>query len=223
MYRVTYSKEGLIKFISHLDLIRLWQRALRRAGVKVEMSKGFSPHPRISFGPPLPLGIAGNAELMDVAVVDGEMLMVERLQSALPCGIRVREVHPVLEAGPSLCAMIDRATYEVEFDPCHAREAVSRFASARESASLVARRVSEHGERVRDVKPLVEEIRVGEIDNGKVRVQFTVKVGDRGNLNPHELLEAVLGWPAEQVKTLPITRTALFSSSRGSDRRPRIR
>ena len=58
-----------LKFISHLDLIRVWQRVFRRAGVALAYSEGFNPHPRLSLAAPLALGVTGEAELMDVYTV----------------------------------------------------------------------------------------------------------------------------------------------------------
>ncbi len=67
--RIRFKRGEEIKFISHLDLIRVWQRAFRRAGVVLAYSEGFNPHPRISLASPLALGITADAELMDVYTV----------------------------------------------------------------------------------------------------------------------------------------------------------
>ncbi|MCX6339552.1 MAG: TIGR03936 family radical SAM-associated protein [Candidatus Aureabacteria bacterium] len=216
MHRVTYSKEGLIKFISHLDLIRLWQRAFRRAGVPVKMSQGFSPHPLMSFGPPLPLGVEGCGEMLDVALVHGQDLTraKERLQFALPEGIGVREFRPVSEFQASLCAAIDYASYEVHLGKECAGEVRERVAAAKSAPALVSKKQTRKGERYRDIKPLIKELEVGGDSGGEARMRFTVRVGEGGNCNPHELLEAVLGWPEERVKKLRITRTALVSSGK---------
>lgn len=214
MHRVTYSKEGLIKFISHLDLIRLWQRAFRRAGLLVRMSQGFSPHPLMSFGPPLPLGVEGRGELMDVALAAGQDLAdaQQRLQALLPEGIRIHGVRPVPESRPSLCAVIDSAGYEVRLEKESAREAGEKIAVAKSAPTVVSKKRTRDGERYRDIKPLIKELEVDEEDGGEARIRFTVRIGEGGNCNPHELLEAVLGWPEERVKKLRIVRTALTSS-----------
>ena len=68
MYRVIYSREGFLRFVSHLDIVRLWQRALFRAKLPVKISRGFTPHPIISFGPPLPVGIKSLSEMLDFAL-----------------------------------------------------------------------------------------------------------------------------------------------------------
>ena len=214
MHRVTYSKEGLIKFISHLDLIRLWRRAFRRAGVLVKTSQGFSPHPLMSFGPPLPLGVEGRGEILDVALVHGQNLTgaKERLQAALPEGMRVKEFRPVSESRPSLCAAIDHASYEADLGKEWAGEVREKVAAAKGSATLVTKKQTRKGERYRDIKPLIKELEVGGDRGGEECMRFTVRVGEGGNCNPHELLEAVLGWPEERIKKLRIVRTALASS-----------
>ena len=64
--RLKFSRGEQLKFLSHLDLMRLWERAFRRAGMELAYSEGFSPHPRISLAAPLSVGITSIAELMDV-------------------------------------------------------------------------------------------------------------------------------------------------------------
>jgi len=66
--RIKFSRGEEIKYISHLDLMRCWERALKRADVPLMYSEGFSPHPRISLAAPLALGVTSEAELMDITV-----------------------------------------------------------------------------------------------------------------------------------------------------------
>ena len=62
--RLKFSRGEKLKYLSHLDLMRLWERALRRAGLPAAYSEGFSPHPRISLASPLAVGVTSRAELM---------------------------------------------------------------------------------------------------------------------------------------------------------------
>ena len=64
--RIKFNRGEEIKFISHLDITRLWERALRRAGVPLAYSQGFSPHPQLSFAVPLAVGMTSEAELLDI-------------------------------------------------------------------------------------------------------------------------------------------------------------
>jgi len=92
--KVIFAKTGLLRFISHLDLMRLFQRALRRAGVPVFITKGFNPHPKISVMPALKLGHESD-NLEVVFKLDSLMRPEEikiRLQDKLPEEIKISEV-----------------------------------------------------------------------------------------------------------------------------------
>jgi len=91
---VIFSKKGLIRFISHLDLMRLFQRALRRAQLPIAFTCGFSPHPKMSFKKALKLGLESEAEEASF-YIDGWMNTEEfkmRLQGQLPEGITIKTV-----------------------------------------------------------------------------------------------------------------------------------
>ncbi len=94
---VTYTKKGILKFISHLDLVRLFQRAVRRADLPVVLTQGYSPHYKISFGRALKLGIESESETA-IFHIDGWMGLNEfreRLQAQLPEGILIKEIKVV--------------------------------------------------------------------------------------------------------------------------------
>ncbi len=90
--RVRFRKEGDIRFISHHDLMRVFERAIRRAGIPVALSKGYNPRPRMSFPMALSVGLVGKNEVMDLALRKwvGPRSVQSRLQGALPEGIVVR-------------------------------------------------------------------------------------------------------------------------------------
>jgi radical SAM-linked protein len=95
--KVTFSKRGLLKYISHLDLMRLFQRALRRSEVPVFITKGFNPHPKLSIMPALKVGEESNG-LEAVFKLEGWMRPDEiktRLQDKLPEGIKILEVKTI--------------------------------------------------------------------------------------------------------------------------------
>jgi len=91
---IRFAKTGDMRFISHLDLMRLFQRALRRAGIPVEITKGFSPHPRISIEPAIKLGLESR-DLKAVFKLDDWVepsQLKDRLQKKFPPGIELLEV-----------------------------------------------------------------------------------------------------------------------------------
>lgn len=111
-FRIRYGKGPELRQISHLDLMRLWQRAIRRAGLPVAYSQGFTPHQKVSFGPPLPLGMTSRGEYLDIQMekpYSGDVAAV--LQQAMNPGIKILAVNPIVRDGPSLSSWIDAAEY----------------------------------------------------------------------------------------------------------------
>jgi radical SAM-linked protein len=116
--RIKFRRGEEIKFISHLDIVRLWQRAFNRAGIEIAYSTGFTPHPRISLAAPLPLGVTSEAELMDIVIIKGvaPQFFVSALNQQLPPGLRVDKVFPISPDLPSLQSQINQAEYRVELE-----------------------------------------------------------------------------------------------------------
>jgi radical SAM family uncharacterized protein/radical SAM-linked protein len=132
--RVRCAKTGPMRLASHLDLTRCIQRGLRRSGLPVCYSRGFSPHPRVSFGPPLSLGIAGESEYFDVLLSrtpPGDW--IEDLNGCMPEGLRVDDGRLVGLHCTSLMSGLNAARYAVEVwtdeDPASA-EAADAIAEA---------------------------------------------------------------------------------------------
>ena len=95
--RVKFSRGEEIKYISHLDIMRLWQRALHRAGVSLAYSEGYTPHPRISLAAPLALGVTSEAELMDVFCTRpvSPHWFTTAAGQQVPRGIGILQVYPI--------------------------------------------------------------------------------------------------------------------------------
>ena len=113
--RVTFSRGNSLKFISHLDMMRLWQRALRRADIPLAYSQGFSPHPRLSLAAPLAIGVTSSAELMDVFLQRrvSPHFFLNTVSPQLPPGIDISEVVEIGSGLPSLQSQVLYADYEV--------------------------------------------------------------------------------------------------------------
>ncbi len=109
--RIKYKKE--LKFIGHLDMVRLWERALRRTDLPAAYSEGFNPRQKLSFGPPLPLGFTSDCEYLDMYLErwTNPIAVKERLNDVLPPGIEITEAVNVFLAKASLTAEIRTAAY----------------------------------------------------------------------------------------------------------------
>jgi len=116
--RITFARGDDMKFVTHLDMMRFWERALRRAGIPVAYSEGFSPHAQISLAAPLAVGTTSDAELMDAFLA--EPMQPKRLLAALaeqlPRGISLAAAQEVGLALPALQAAVRFAEYVVDVD-----------------------------------------------------------------------------------------------------------
>ena len=114
--RIRFSRRRELKYISHLDMIRLWCRAFHRAEINLAYSEGFKPHPRISLAAPLALGVTGDGELMDIYLSKPitPHYLVKAVNQKLPAGIEINQAIQVPQGEPSLQSLIGMAEYLVE-------------------------------------------------------------------------------------------------------------
>src|SRR5271169_1676460 len=112
--RITFSKTGALRYIGHLDLNTIWERAARRAGLPLAYTQGFHPQPKISFASALPLGFSSRCEVLDMRFHEDIDLisLSEQLQNAMPAGIGVIHVQSVDDNEPPLQTQIVSAEYE---------------------------------------------------------------------------------------------------------------
>lgn len=170
--RVEFSKIGELRYLSHLELIAVFHRALRRAGFPLQFSKGFHPLPRLSFGPPLGVGIAGVKEYFDMEVVPpfDVVARMKTLNETLPASVPVRDMALIPADAPSLTTFICRYEYHVKgFDAV----AVKHFLSQQEIPVLRENGTINIKELVEDVSVLDEDsLRVVLTDHGETKVRL---------------------------------------------------
>jgi len=114
--RIRFSRGEEIKYISHLDIMRLWERALRRARIPLAYSEGFNPRPRISLAAPLSVGVTSEAELMDIFLskMVSPHWFTAAVSQQLSRGIEILEVFPIAPVIPSLQSQVRYAEYKVQ-------------------------------------------------------------------------------------------------------------
>ena len=113
--RVEYGKEGALIFISHLDLVRVWERLLRRTDLPLRFTEGFNPRVKMDFCPPLPMGVVGENEVMDFYLVKEVEIdeIKRRLKENAPDGMKINRVRITPENSPSLFSLTTH--FEIEF------------------------------------------------------------------------------------------------------------
>ena len=164
LLRVRYSKLGRVRFVSHRDGARLWERALRRVGVPVAYTQGFTPRPKMSFGLALPTGAESVAEYLDLGLTvdtlgkDVKELCAE-LTSALPAGMAAQYAQQRETSGESLQESVTSTTWvmwNAEFDAAAIDAATERLLAADE---ILVERERKKKTTVDDVRPLILDLR----------------------------------------------------------------
>jgi radical SAM-linked protein len=186
--RVRFAKLGDLVAISHLDLMRAFERALRRTGLPLRMSQGFNPHPRLSFPAALGVGIDGLDEIMEFDLSDWapKEEVERRLREQLPQGLEVKEVHlgdPNQVAQAREVSFRIQGSPEVRDDPRWGREAVEAL-MARDEIPLERKRKGKL--KTVNIRPLILAV---ECEGDALTARF--QAGNAGSVHPEELLSAL--------------------------------
>jgi radical SAM-linked protein len=195
--RVRFSRGEEVKFVTHLDLMRLWERALRRAKIDIAYSEGFTPHAQLSLAAPLAVGVTSDGELLDVFLADRltSLEFMREIGKQLPAGVEALEVEEVGLRAPSLQAELRAAEYEVSLpatlEQANAREAVESFLAAE---SVPWEQVRDGETRQYDIRAMVQHLWVDGTKNGSPVVSMRVRADSGGSGRPEQVI-AALGLP----------------------------
>lgn len=198
--RITFTKQGPLRYTGHLDLHKLWERAARRAELPLAYSQGFHPQPKMSLAAALPLGFSSTCEVLDMRLerdipLDG---LRERLNKTLPPGIQVLGIEQADEREPALQTQVASAEYKVKLtEPVDPSELKRRVESALASESILR----ERRRKKYDLRPLIESV---EAAGDTIVMQLAAREGATGR--PEEVLD-VLGIAFEETR---IERTRLI-------------
>jgi len=188
--RITFTKQGALRYTGHLDLHRLWERAMRRADLPLSYSQGFHPQPKISLASALPLGFSSRGEVLDVRFND-EIPTEEitgRLKVSLPPDIQVTHVESVDEREPALQTQVLSATYDVHLtEPVDGSDLTRKVEELMMSESLPRERRG----KIYDLRPLIETLDVNIEADGKVWMQMKLAARDGATGRPEEVLNAL--------------------------------
>ncbi|MDO4291976.1 MAG: TIGR03936 family radical SAM-associated protein [Eubacteriales bacterium] len=189
--RVKFSKYGPLRFIGHLDVMRFFQKAIRRAGIDVVYTHGYSPHQVMSFAAPLGVGLCSLGEYMDVEIAShqGTEDFVRRLQATCPYGIDILGVRMLPEKAGNAMASVAAATYAVafkdgvrSFDSC--QPAVEQLLS--QDQVLITKETKRSTAEV-NIRPGIYDCK---IEDGAL--VFLVDASSSGNIRPDFVTDAVL-------------------------------
>ena len=202
--RIRYCKHGKVRFTSHRDVARIWERALRRAGVPVLYSEGFSPRPKMSFGLALSTGYTSDAEYLDVeldaawaAGIDHEALAGE-LTASLPAGMQALAVAGVEAGEPSLQHAVTSCTWLIDAAGADAQEASGALGRAMACPELLVQRERKGRKTTDDIRPAVLSAEV--LSNVTDGVRLTADLATQPlAARPADLLDS-LGFSARLLR-----------------------
>lgn len=192
--RVSFAVSDALKYISHLDLTRTWERIFRRALLPVAYSQGFNPRPRFQIAAALPVGVTGRAELLDIWLVEPiePEDVVVRLQSAVPAGLEVLAAEEAALRAPSLQSQMVAADYTASIHSDEPVEGIDTRVQALLDAPTLPRQ-RQHKGRMQsyDLRPLIQSLEVAPAGEGRVRLLMRLQASPQGAGRPDEVLDAL--------------------------------
>ncbi len=195
--RIKYTKTGVLKYIGHLDMMRYFQKLLRRSGMDIGFTQGYSPHPEISIALPLGIGVTSEAEYMDVTVnsCGHSAEMIELLNKDQVEGVRVLSFRQVPDGRRSNCmAIVSAARYQATFSDSMKAEISSRKLVIEErlqdmlaQSSIIIRKKTKRSDGDADIRPLVYEAQsVASLSS----IELLLAAGSANSLNPDTFMRA---------------------------------
>jgi radical SAM-linked protein len=196
--RVTFAKQGALRYTGHLDLHRIWERAARRAELPLAYSRGFHPQPKLNLAAALPLGFSSRCEVLDMRL-DTEIPLeglAGRIQEAVPSGLQILAVESIDEKLPALQTLVQEAEYEVELtEPIEMAELGRRVSALLELSSIPRERRG----KAYDLRPLIAHLSVDPAPTGQPGLHMRLSAREGATGRPEEILDH-LGIPAETAR-----------------------
>ena len=204
---IKFAKGGKMKYIGHLDLLRVFQSAIRRAKLPVAYSMGFNPHQRLSFAMPLPVGMDSVCEYMEILFnkKDKEDSPVEiaALDGQLPDGLRILSTYEIPEKSPSSAGLVTAADYRLTF-PGVTKKHIQPLKNAPE---IIVMKKTKRGEKETDIRPDILALEFDPVG----AVMMCLSAGSARNLSP--VLVAKKIYP--DINEVLITRQEMYGNAGG--------
>lgn len=212
VFRFQFSKGEQVRFISHLDLMRTMTRSFNRARINLEHTEGFNPHPKLSFGLPLPVGVFSDYCYMDAVVEDefSEEQLMDKLNTALPFGMKIIKIVEPYEKG-SIMGLVSAASYEFTIKPLNSNpsDLNNEILDIFGQSGIYIEKKSKKGSKMINIKDLIIEYNV-EVKDEKVITNIKCNAGSVSNLNPMLIWKAVCEYTDFVIELLSVERTGLY-------------
>ncbi len=204
--RIKYQKEEQVKFVSHLETMRVFIRALRRTGLKCHYSMGFNPQMHLIFGLPLPVGVTSLTEYADLYFDEDYDVkeVIKLLQIEIPPGFNVIDGGRLFNK-KNIMSDITEAIYEITVESTLTCQQI--IEQVHELTVIEIEKTRKKKTKIIDIKPMIRQL----VANENV-MTLTCQAGSFGNLHPRIFLQAISQYIDETVKEISIKRIALFTN-----------
>ncbi len=192
--RLTFSKGGAARYISHLDLARTLERALNRARIPVAYTQGFNRRPRMQMATALPLGYTSEYELADILLAESmePEQARQQLMAKMAPGIVVLQVEDVPVSGPSLQAMTQSSTYvATPLDPVDFAALQAKVAGILAADKLERVRERRGKKKAYDLRPLILDLSTTHDEDGQVNIHMNLCLEPAKTGRPDDVLDAL--------------------------------
>lgn len=221
-----FARKMALSYLSHLDMLRLFLRALGRSGMPLAYSLGYNPHPRFALALPLPLGVTAAEEFGEVLFTKEIKTdqFISLLQPQLPEALILTGAAVVDLQKPSIASLVDAALYRakprgdrlsgIDFEALHG--ALDRLLAKGEI--LAMRKTKKNKPVYTDVRPYILELKAGKLDDGSLTLSLLLQAGSRGGVSPAFVIEKVNqepGFDCYSVSDWQIHRERLFMKENG--------
>ena len=214
---IRFGKQPRLRFISHLDLQRFFQRALNRTGLPIAWTQGFNPHPILSFGSALALGWTSEYEILDVKLSApmGRRRTEDAMRAALPVDLPVLEVRMVDDRHPAPMAMVRASDYEITLSGETAAASLDAAEEFLRRESGMAVRTTKSGEREVDIRPMALLLeREGDVLSARLMLT------EKDTLKPDLLVRALAEIAGAEVPEMRIHRRCLLGEDESGALKP---
>jgi len=194
--RIQFTKEEPVRYISHLDLARAFERALRRAKLPLALSEGFNPHIKVAYASALSVGVTSSSEFVDIELRETRPaeMAVTALRQQLPAGLHI-VAYRMMETNPAaLMKVVNMAGYTLDVpltQPAGEDVLRAQLAALLRAEELVFTRTSPKGTRTLDLRPFIRELDLLEAAADRVQLALQVHITDKGSVKPQEVLQVL--------------------------------
>ncbi|TLN15332.1 DUF2344 domain-containing protein [bacterium] len=220
--RISFSKGAGVRFVSHLDLMKAFERAIRRAAIPIAFSEGFNPHPKMSFASALAVGVTSDTEYMDMELRENlePEAVARQLAAALPPGIDIKNAWLAPENSPPLMATVNRTRYDVRVrltETVTPEDLPEYINKTLEQKELVIVKNTKKGPKPKDIRSGIMHL-AGRLAGEDVIFDMLLLTGNEGSIRPEEVIQGLrkaAGLPVDP-DSVRIHRTGLYIAQGGN-------